>query len=114
MISHAEAYSLYANDYLSVDGVEAITFTPRNPAGDAVEGVQAKRQSLKSEETDAGVAIIPESKIAFTIWDITLEGALPDVGDLITDADNVDYVIRGVVREYWDTRWRADCRREVA
>ncbi len=98
-----------ATDYLIFDGNETITFTPQNPAATAVNSVVANRSILTRRDL-MGIGIEP-SDVVFSIAVSTLGSAVPKLGDKITDANNVSYLLVSAELRTMDTRWRCIARK---
>lgn len=114
MTTRSEFYDLYKTDYASIDGVEDVTYTPRNPSGSAVTGVKAKRDRISRRQAQFSPVSLESSDVSITLWTSTLDGNEPQNGDLITDAGGTDFIILDSSLEHWDTQYRCLCRREVS
>lgn len=112
MTTQDAAYALYADDYQHVDGIEDVTYTPKNPSGAAVSSVKAKRGDLNRKEISLGGNVgIEPTDIVFTLYDTTLSSNEPKGGDQITDADAVAFTIRSATKQLFGTKWRCVCYR---
>jgi hypothetical protein len=101
-----------ADDWRLVDGIETVTFTPRNPIGAAVAGVRALRRVLTRHEISAMAELgVEPDDLVWHLWTETLEGAVPQNGDTITDAAAVTWTILVLAKTTLETRWRAVGRR---
>ena len=102
-----------AGDWSVFDGVETVSLTPQNPPAAAVTGVKAMRRALTRREVDliemtGGVQV---SDLCWSLWDATLGGTEPQVGDLITDGGGQDWSILVLELTTLGTRWRALTRK---
>ena len=100
-----------AGDYSVMDGTEAVTLTPQNPAGTPASGVTALRRVLSKRDL-MGIGIEP-SDLVWHLWVSTLGGTVPKQGDKITDAGSVSYLIQNLELDTLGTRWRCIARKTV-
>lgn len=105
-----------ADDYLGMDGVEEITFTPQTPVATAINSVKAIRGPLGRPQAVFGQQVgISPSDVVFNLWVSTMGDTPPDVnpGDLITDADNIAYTVISCQLKTLRTRWQCVCRKNL-
>lgn len=104
-----------AADYSLMDGVEAVTLTPQNPATTAVTGVKAVRLALTRNEISGGVVGIEPTDIPFHLWlgPSSASSTTPKNGDIITDTAGVVWTIQSLKFSTMTSRWRAVCRKQI-
>lgn len=103
----AEAYTLYANDYLAEDEVETVTLTPQ-PGSllAAVPTAKAKFGELSKRE----LAMLSTELLAnpfdavVTLYDATLSGLLPEARYMITRGTE-KWNVAAAVRCKHGTQW---------
>lgn len=107
-------YAARCNDWQYIDGIEEVTFTPRNRAGAVnATGVKALKRPLQKSDllfaSSLGVDLGPDD-IVIHLWDVFLTGLKPQSQDFITDGDGVVYKILSTANQTLKTRWRCVCR----
>jgi hypothetical protein len=104
-----------ANDYTYFDGLETVTFTPRNPTGAAVPNVKGLRRVQEQTSIAATSGAMPSEPIdvVFHLWTATLGGAVPKNGDSLTDSLGTVWTILDLQKTTLGTRYRAACRKSV-
>jgi len=96
-----------AGDYVHIEGVETVTFTPQNPAQTALPTVKGKRMSpTKGDLMLLGGVALDEETAVWHLWNATLGSYSPKKLDLITQAAGEIWAIRTAPRLTLDTRWR--------
>lgn len=112
----AITYDGLKNAWQQFDGIEEVTFTPRQRTGAvAATGVKALRRTLDKNDlafgSAGGVDLGPEDMI-WHLWDVSLTGLKPQSQDFITDSDGVVYKILSASQQTLKTRWRCLCRKQ--
>lgn len=104
----------YSTDGALVDGVELVTYTPKNANGDTpVTNLKAVRTSVAQGENAPapGNYTAEPSLVIFFVWTDGLGSAVPDPGDWITDAGNVVWTVYSATLRSDGTQWRLLCRK---
>ncbi|MBT7069655.1 MAG: hypothetical protein HN975_02040 [Anaerolineae bacterium] len=86
----------YSNDYEFVDGIEEISLTPQNPTGAEITGISAVRSTVDRKEKQQFASIGTNTgDVLFVIY-LATTSTEPVEGDLITDDEDVDYIVNAV------------------
>lgn len=107
MSTRTALQTLYATEYLAMDGVESWTLRQGSEAD--VTGVKGKRLGpMKSERPPMNNFGQQPSQFTVRLFDATLNGRTPHADDVLVDADDLEYTILNASSQRWDTQW--DCR----
>lgn len=105
------------NDWELVDGVEEITYAPRNPTASNVTQVKALQRAVNK----AALALFGAAAFApnTTIWELwewngsTQKAIAPKDGDLITTASSVVWRIENAMHSPQTSRYMCVCIKEI-
>jgi hypothetical protein len=113
VLTRSLGYDLYKDDYESVDGVEDATFTKQDGSA-TVTGVKVKRKTRGHSQRSAGQSVgLETTESAFTIWDTTLDGEIPELADRLTVGSETWTLAGTINRVAWDTQWEVQGTSEV-
>lgn len=104
----------YSSDGELVDGVELVTFTPKNTVGGVpICDLLAVRTSvLQGESIPAPGGYTAEPSLTvFFLWSVGMGSAVPDPGDWITDEEGVIWTIFSATKRSDVAQWRLTCRK---
>lgn len=94
----SEVLTGIGDDYTILDGVEEVTFSPRNPAAIDIESVKALKGALTEEQLAFAGALGNEGQAAsWILWDSALGSTVPKNGDQFTDSADREWTIYRVV-----------------
>lgn len=110
------------NDFLLIDGVESVTLTPKRRTVSPLTGVKAlQRQLTRSDLQLIGDALTLDSEWAvWHVWNsrgtgstrvLANTGAEPRLGDWLTSAAGVTWIVQSLTYSPQTTRWRLICQR---
>lgn len=109
MVTRADAYTLYKDEYLYVDATETVTVRHDElEQEDTV--VTAKRAELSALAASFDPMDIEETDQPWIIYADTLSFT-PHKGAVIIDSQGVEYPIKSFVRFRWDTQYHCICSR---
>ena len=112
MISRADTYELYKDDYAYHDGVEDVTHI--SLAGVETEDVKAKLELPEHSLSQTGSDIaVNETLATWVLWDSTLGGTTPREGETLRTSEGVVWRFISVSHELWDTQWHIQCRKDL-
>jgi len=111
MTSRPAGYTLYANDYLYIDGVEDLTVVSAD-GNTTAASAKGRRDDLDKLEASGSIIEVSSEDLVFVLYDTTLDGYEPTGRAKIT-ADGVNYRVRAARSMKYGTQWRCICREEV-
>lgn len=113
VLTRSIAYDLYKDDYESVDLIEDATFTKQDGSA-TVTGVKVKRNTKTHSQKSSGNGVgLEADEAAFTIWDVTLDGQIPELADRLTIGVDT-WTLNGTInRVACDTQWEVQGTSEV-
>jgi len=89
-------YLDYSSDWMWVDGIELLTLTPQNPTSTAITGISAVRSTVDRKEKQQFASIGTNTgDVLFVIY-LATTSTEPVEGDLITDDEDVEYIVNAV------------------
>lgn len=104
-----------ATDYQHIEGVENVTFTPRNPDAASINNVKALRRELsKSAQYLGASAGIEPTDVPWHLWATTLGAVVPKNGDTVTDSAGIVWRIKSLTFSPRTSRYRCLCRQDAA
>lgn len=117
MTTRAEAYSMYATEYVDFDGVEEVTITSVDDADLEITGVMAKQLPLEHAARPAGgmESDVESIERKWIIFDATLDGETPEHGWILTQTNGDAWTMgRSIQRLRWDTQWHCQMTKTLA
>lgn len=108
MVTRAEGYELYKDEYLLTDGTETVTYSLTEASEDT--SVVAKRMDFTKLASQFDPADLELVDIAWIIYAETLSLAIKK-NATITDSDGVEYTIQSFVKMRFDTQYHCICSR---
>ena len=113
-LTRAQGYALYANEYLYMDNVEAVTITSVDDPALLIENVYAKPLPFTHDVTNTELGEVDKRHMAWILFVATLGGQEPRRGWVLTRADGSAYSLKeGFTRHRWDTQWRGESIQEI-
>jgi len=113
VLTRSSGYDPYRDDYESVDAVEDATFT-KEDGSVSVTGVKVRRKTKSHSQKSAGNNVgLETDEAAFTIWDTTLDGQIPELADTITIGAETWKLGGTINRVEWDTQWQVTGTKNV-
>ena len=103
-----------AGDWQYIEGVEDVTFTPRNPDAAPIPNVKALRRELsKSAQYLGASAGIEPTDVPWHLWATTLGAVVPKNGDTITDPAGIVWRIKSLTFSPRTSRFHCMCRQDA-
>lgn len=99
-----------ASDYLIIDGVETVTYTPRG--GAAITTAKGLRRPVRRGPVNTGGSY-PGDEVRSAVWHVWVStltaGVVCKPGDTILDTRGATWIVKSVGEETLLTRWRLEC-----
>lgn len=89
---------------------ETVTLKVRGSADTftSVTGITAIRRVLAKDDERVLAGVVSANTITFHLRNSTMSSNVVRIGDLIVDANSVEYVVTMARQETWEARWRVE------
>jgi hypothetical protein len=111
MTTRAEAYAMYKDEYLAMDGVEQVTISSVDNAALNVATAKAKRLPLTQASVPLGGmdGLVRKRGRKWILFTTTLGGNVPTDGWRLTTAAGEQWTVDGTIQEArWGTQYIVD------